>query len=181
MKAFVDALERVPTVDVERVRSAVPESVWTDIERSGALTWLSFDVNVQCTHAVAEALGTERTHEFFKGLLVATARAPILRSLAESVLRKLGPDPGASLYWVARGFELLFKDCGSWRVLDRRPSTADLMVSGLPLSVVRDRVWIDSAASSLSGLFPLAGLSGTTAVQEVDSGAGRVVFRLSWQ
>jgi hypothetical protein len=181
MKTFVDALDRLPIEERARVRSAVADSVWTDIERSGSLTWLPFEVNVQCTHAVAQTLDPTRTHEFFRGLLVATTRTPVLRGLAEAVLRKLGPDPGASLFWVSRGFELLFKDCGSWRVLDRRRTSADLMVNGLPLSVVRDRVWIESAASSLSGLYPLARLRGTTTIREIDSGTGRVIFRLIWQ
>lgn len=180
MQAFAAHIERLPEQDRARIRSIVQDGVWRTIADSGALTWLPLEVNLACTHAIAGTLGPARTHEFFRSLLLSTFKAPLLQGLVDAVMRKLGKDPGASLFWVARGFDLMFEHCGSWRVVDRTANQASLQVSGLPFLIASDTVWIDSVASALSALFVIARLDGTASVGNADSNMGRVTFLLKY-
>lgn len=180
MQLFAAHVGRLPEGDREQVTASVDPSVWNDIASASALTWLPFDANLVCTHAVAACLGPERTDEFFRTLLLSTFRTPLLQGLVDAVVRKLGRDPGASLFWVARGFDLMFEDCGAWRVVERAPNRAALQVVGLPFAVANDHLWIQSVASALRALGDIAHLDGTTTIREIDPKAGRVVFLITW-
>lgn len=178
MQAFAAHVARLPEQDRSQVRSLVQNGVWDKIAGAGSLTWLPLEVNLACTHAVAATLGRDRAHEFFRSLLLSTFKAPPLQGLVGAVVHKLGKDPGASLFWVARGFDLMFEHCGTWRVIDRTAKQASLQVSGLPFLIASDTVWIQSVASALSALFVIARLEGTATVRNADSNMGRVTFFL---
>lgn len=179
MQAFAAHVDRLPEEDRVRIRSIVQNGVWCTIADAGALTWL-LEVNLACTHAVAGTLGSDRTHEFFRSLLLSTFKAPLLQGLVDAVVSRFGKDPGASLLWVARGFDLMFDNCGNWHVLDRTAKQASLQVSVLPFLIASDTVWIASVASALSALFVIARREGTASVFRADSNMGRVTFLLQY-
>lgn len=180
MQVFAAHVGRLPPADRERILGSVPENLWAEIAAASALTWLPFETNLVCTQAVARALGPERTHEFFQTLLLSTFRTPLLQSLVDAVVRKLGADPSTSLFWVARGFDLMFEGCGTWHVAARREHIASLQVMGLPFVVASDPVWIQSVASALSALFVVAGLRGEVTIRDTNPGTGTAVFDLSY-
>jgi len=180
MQVFAGHVERLAPADRDRIKARVPLGTWSDIASAGPLAWLPFEVNLACTYAVAECLGPERTDEFFRTLLLSTFKTSLLQGLVDAVMRKLGSDPGASLFWIARGFALMFEDCGVWRVIERKPKQASLQVLGVPFAATRDRIWVQSVASALGALNETARLPGTSRIQELDPKLGRVVFRLTW-
>lgn len=179
MKTFVAHIGRLPGEDRQRIRAHIPDNIWREIETSSALAWLPFETNFVCTHAVASSIGPDRTHDFFKTLIISTSRTPILQSLVISVVSKFERDRTGALYWIAKGFELLFKDSGAWRVLHKTASGGELQVQGLPFLVANDEIWIQSVSSALSALFVIAGVKGKSEVIQIDPATGRVVFRLS--
>jgi hypothetical protein len=181
MKTFVAHLEQLPEMDRKRIAAAVPDSFFHEIDESGMFAWLPFDRNLVLTRAVAGELGPRRTHDFFLSLMLASFQTPLLRGLVEAVLRLKGNDPTVMLQWVSKGFELMFKDAGTWRVVDRESRAAALEVLGLPADAVRDRVWLDSVASSLGALFTFADARGVVVVRDVEPERGRVVFRMRWE
>lgn len=181
MKTFVEHVERLPEADRRRIAQAVPDAFFQEIAAAGTFAWLPFEHNLVLTRAVANALGPRRTHEFFLALMLASLQTPLLRGLVEAVLRLKGNDLAVILQWVSKGFELMFKDAGAWHVGERESGAASLEVVGLPAGAVRDRVWLDSVASSLSSLFDVADVRGVTTVRDVDLDHGKAAFRLRWE
>ncbi len=180
MKTFAEHVERLPELDRRHVSAEVPTAFFREIAESGTFAWLPFEYNLVLTRAVAAALGTRRTHEFFVSLMRASFETPLLKGLVEAVLRLKGNDPSVMLQWVSRGFELMFKDAGAWSVVERKVGAASMEVSGLPAAAVRDRVWLESVASALSALYLLAHVRGVTVIRDVDVERGRAEFRLRW-
>ena len=180
MKTFVEQIALLAAADRARIEQAVPEAVWAEIADVGQFAWLPLEHNLAVTRAIAETLGPRRTHEFFVELMLTTYRTPLLQSLVDAVLRLRGNDVGMMLQWVAKGFDLMFKDVGRFRVVERTDATASLEVTGLPEAAATDRLWLETVCSSLSSLFTLAKVPGLAALREVDAATGRVVFRLRW-
>jgi hypothetical protein len=181
MQTFVAHLDRLPEADRSAIRALVADETWRDIEQAGTFSWLPIDINLVCTRAVAQCLGPKRTDEFFRTLLLATFKTPLLQKLVDAVVRMLGSDPSVSLAWVSKGFQIMYKDSGSWRVTEQEPGNALLAVEGLPHQAITDRVWHESVASALGALFVIARVTGVTTIWKVDAPSGTVVFRLRWE
>lgn len=74
----------------------------------------------------------------------------------------------------------MFRDAGTWIVVEREQGWALLELRDLPRESVTDSVWIKAVASSFSGLLDLTNLVGTIAVREVDVKTGTVTFATRW-
>ena len=181
MQTFAAHVDHLPAADRDGIRALVHEDTWREIEQAGTFSWLAFDTNLICTRAVAQHLGPKRTDEFFRTLLLATFKTPLLQKLVDAVVRLIGSDPSVSLAWVSKGFEIMYKDSGSWHVKEQQPGNALLVVEGLPPRAASDRVWHESVASALGALFVIARVTGVTTIWEVDVPSGMVVFRLRWE
>jgi hypothetical protein len=181
MKTFVEQVDQLAPVDLARVEKLLPEELRRDVADSGNFAWLPLQHNLVLTRAVAESLGPKRTHEFFVELMLSTYRTPLLKSLVDAVLRLQGNDLGTMLQWVSKGFELMFKDVGHWRVVEREASTASLEVLGLPAIAFSDRIWLESVCSSVSSLFSLAEVTGLASLRDLDPERAGCVIRLRWE
>lgn len=180
MQTFLRHIDRLEADDSRAIREAVSPETRIAIETAGLLGWLPIRMNLDATHAVAGRLGVDRTHRFFHDLLLATTETPLLRGFVQAVLRVAVSDPGLYLPWVARGFDLVFRDAGRWTVLEREPGWALLELRGLPKECVTDSVWLRSVASSLSGLLDLTNIVGTVVVREADVKTGAATFAARW-
>jgi hypothetical protein len=177
MQTFVSHIERLPPAEAAAVTRAIRELVLRQIDAAGPLGWLPLSVNLECTRAVADTLGRERTHLFFRSLLAGTLETPLLRGLVVGVLRVAVKDPALYIPWVSRGFEIMFRDVGKLNVEERRPKALFTELSGLPAECVEERFWLESVASACCALSDLVGLQGIVTLDAVDAEARRAVFR----
>lgn len=180
MQMFAAHIGRLPQEDRHAISSVLPEAVWQQIESAGVFGWLPIEVNLVCTRAVAESLGKERTHQFFRSLLLDAMRSHLLRALVDGVLRVAVRDVGLYLTWVGKGFDLMFRDVGRWDVIERVPGRAVLRLSGLAPECIRDEIWIQSLASAMCAFEDLVGVTGKTTVQSIDVEGRRVLFAGEW-
>jgi hypothetical protein len=181
MKVFVRRIEELPMADRKAVWSSVPASHRAAVDRSSPLDWLPGDVNVELTHAVSRRLGAERAHAFYEGLLINAFDSTLMNTFVEGVLRMSGRDPGKSLKWMPSGFGLIFRNWGTWTVLDVTERRGEIEVMGLPaMCMDRDRLWVESARSSLGSIFIRANRKGVVRMTEVDDRRGCARYVLEW-
>ena len=180
MQTFARHVDRLSAEDRDAVRGAVSPDTWLAIDSASLLGWVPVAMNLECTRAVVTQLGPERAHRFFRELLLAATDTPLLRGFVQAVLRVAVQDPGLYLPWVARGYELLFRDAGHWTVLERKPGWALTQLKGLPPQCASDSVWLKSVASSFLGLLDLINLAGTVALREVDVKTGTATYASRW-
>lgn len=181
MQTFAEHVDRLPASDRDAIRATVPEGTWDTIDSAGLLGWLPLTTNLECTRAVANRLGTERTHRFFRTLLLDTSNTPLLRGLVQSVLRVAVRDPGLYLPWISKGFEVMFRDSGRWNFTERGPGGAVLEVRGLPPECFTDALWPESVASALCALLDLTELEGDVVVRSIEPEAALLTFRGRWK
>lgn len=181
MQTFLDAVEDLPAADVRAIREEMTEAVWRQIRDVNAFGWLPIEVNLVATHALVNRLGPRRSDEFFKQLLFTTWQTPLLRGLISAVLRVVGRDPTGYLAWIGKGFDLMFRNCGTWRVIEKdKLGRAIVEVVGLPPQYAEDRIWLQSVASALSALFLLARCEGAVSFRVSESGEGNAIYQLRW-
>jgi hypothetical protein len=181
MLTFLEHVDRLPAADRKAILGKIPESLRSAVRAAGLLGWLPIDLNLACTRAVAECLGEQRTHDFFRSLLLDTSDTPLLRGLVQSVLRVAVRDPGLYLPWISKGFELMFRDSGRFTVTDRGIGTARIEATSLPQECLVDDVWPKSVASALCALQDLTGLEGMCVLERVDAETGTMIVRATWK
>ena len=180
MQTFAKHVDRLPSDDRHWIRTTVSQDTWVAIDSAGLLGWIPVQTNLDITRAVAARLGAERTQTFFHDLLLATLETPLLRGFVQAVLRVAVQDPGLYLPWVARGYELVFRDTGRWAILERKPGWALLEIRDLPSECVSDTVWLKSVAASFTGLFDLTNLAGTFVLRDADMKTLSASFAMKW-
>ncbi len=181
MQTFFKAIERLPPREAQAIRAAVPDGEWNDVDRAGPLAWLPVQTNLTTTHAVAETLGPRQTQAFFEALMLSTFETPLLKGFIAAVLRVAGRNPTLYLGWISRAFNMMFKNCGTWSVIESDPAgSATIQVDGLPDECASDTIWLQSVASSLHALYILAECDGSVMFRTVDPRRGLAVYRLRW-
>ena len=105
---------------------------------------------------------------------------PLFEGFIKATVRVIGLDPGSLVRVIGRVFNIMFRDSGEWRVLDRTGSSAVLRVDGLPDPCLSE-TWVDSARCSVSALFAFTDREGEVVVETLDRPTGTVVYRLTWR
>jgi hypothetical protein len=181
MQGFVADINRLPSAHRRAIGDGIHPATRDVISAGTMLGWVPFAVNLECTRAVATALGPERAHLFFRGLLLGAANTTLLAGLVQSALRFAIPEPGFYLPFMAKGFDILFRNCGRLSVHRNGPTGAVTELRGLPLGALQDPCWIDSVASSLSALTDLIAFESTVNVLDVDLTQRVVKFSGKWR
>jgi hypothetical protein len=180
MQSFVKGLARLSEEDRRAVVAELPPGTLDAIATAPVLGWLPFSVNVDCTKAIAARLGRERADRFFRDLILEVSDSPLLHGFVTSALRVTFSDPGMSLPWLGKGWDLLFRECG--RLSAKRRGTAGALIDlrGLPPEALAERIWIDRVAVSVGALAGLLDYDATVVTSKVDASNGAVTFVASW-
>lgn len=177
MQSFLHETSRLPADDRRAIERALSPGTVDAIILAPLLGWLPFSVNLEFTRALAVHLGAKRTDGFFRSFLVGVTDTPLLHGFVRGALRVSFGDPGMYLPWIGKGWELLFRDCGRMTTANRRgPAGAFLELHGAPREALTDRYWVDSIASSVSGLAQLLRLEASVVASEVDARSGFALF-----
>ena len=178
MQTFVGAIDQLPALDRGVLRERLAATLET-IARASPVGWVPADLNLEATRVVSDHLGPERTRLFFRDLLLAGFKTPLLAAFVSGALRLAGSDPGAAFKWVPQGFGLVFRDCGVWSTHTRTPTSMVVEIKELP-PPMRDPIWLNSVASSLSAVFILTSKQGEMRLETADAGA-TANLRATWR
>jgi hypothetical protein len=152
------------------------------IDEAAGPEWMPFELNLELTRAIHDALGRAEFEAFFRGHQLESFRGPLLRAFVDGVVSLFGIAPGSWLRMVPRGWGLVFRDCGEWTpVRDVAPGHSEIALAALPPEAVVDDVWPRSVAASISATIDLARTTGAMTVERLDAVARTVHFALRWR
>ena len=175
MSTFMKSVDDLP--ERAKIRGAIGDERLQRIERSTSFfDWLPVEENLVATRAVVDALGARRTHDFFVALQYAELATPLF-----SWVRKLTPTlekrPERTLGWIAKGYSMMFRNAGTWRIVEVETSTATLEMIDVPDVMTSDTVWIASVGSSLHAVYRVSNVDGAVTLAETKP---RPRFRFRW-
>jgi hypothetical protein len=178
MGQFMRSVARLP--EATQVRTAIGHAALNEIvESKSFFAWLPVEHNLAATRAVATTLGPRRAHEFFVSLQVDALRMPIFSWVSRLVPTLLG-NPGPALRWVAKGYEIMFRDAGTWEVVDEQRGSAFMHMVDVPEAMLQDTVWLASVASALHAIFVVAEVEGAVTLAAANPRQGSARFRFLW-
>lgn len=181
MKSLLEASERLEPDLAEHIRSLIPEPVLDAVEDAMPSAWLPLEMNIQVADILATALGPERSLSFFRGMVLREYETSLFKTFIAGITRVMGVTPAVFVKVVPRGWELVYRDCGSFTPLDVDANSARLLFDELPELCVRNRLWLDAVRSTFYSAFDLADVTGTVAWDELNLKDRRAVFHFQWQ
>lgn len=163
------------------VRAALPQGLAEAIEAANGFDWLPAANDVALVRAIHGALGDVEHDAFSRRVIREAFEGPLLGALVASGLRLFSGALVPAAHWIPRGWALVFRDCGEWKVELMAPGAVDLDLRELPPVCVQDSVWPRSVASSLSALLDLARVAGTVRLTALDAAAGAASYQIRWE
>lgn len=181
LQLLLTHIDRLPPADRAAVLARVAPGDVAEIQSAAALDWIPMRLSTELARAVTEALGRDRTRDFFREQFAVTLSNAVLGSLVGAVSRHLSSDPRAGLRWMPRGHELLFRGVGRMVVSfsDTGPE-AILSLVDLPPELAGDRVWLDRYAWSVASLQTLFQPTLDCEVLDFSSEGRFARFRVHW-
>lgn len=172
------SVARLPEAPI--VRDAIGPEALEEIAASRSFfAWLPVEHNLVATRAVANTLGSRRTHEFFVALQLQSLRMPSFSWVSRLVPLLIG-DPASGLRWVAKGYDIMFRDAGTWEVVDAQQGSAFMHMVDVPQMMLEDSVWLASVASALHAIFQMAEVEGAVTLAATSPRQGSARFRFLW-
>jgi hypothetical protein len=181
LKSIVDAIVALPPGDAQRVLARVPEPTRRAVADATSIDWLPIRLNLELADAVHDALGAPRYHRFFLECQLTAFSGPLLKLVVEAGLRVLRLDAPAFVGWIGKGWNLVFRECGTWVTEAALPGEAQLRLERLPAECARHAVWLRGVGHALDALWPLAGTTGAFTLVGHDPDACTATYRLAWR
>lgn len=182
MKRFVDALVELPEgvrLEIEQTRAAELAS----IREANGLSWLPFEVNHALTRELGQRLEAGPFDAFFRSMFGKVWRSPLLETLTDYVIRLTGRDVGGAARFFSRGFPQIFRNAGSWALVQKEDGRVVLEFFDFPDACLEDsNLWLESVRASLGSVFRLVELEGGEVDLRVETEpATRAIFELRWR
>lgn len=143
---------------------------------SARIEWVPLREHVPFADAVMRALGPD--HDAFnRRLFVRQTQIPLLKGMAETMLKLFGVDMRSGLKWLPRGWDSVSRGCGTltWapgegRIIGR------MTLSDFPVEYMKSRSIIEQCRGTYEGAFDLFRRQGTVKIVDENLASGRAVF-----
>jgi hypothetical protein len=176
------------------IREQIGDTHLTSIECAGPLVWLPIEADLALQRALAEVLGAERTREFVLARTRQFMAGSLVQNLVQTAVELFGLNPGSLARLIPRGWGLLYRECGHWRVTrsldpDRQRARewreVELRLHGLPRICADEGAWVTAVGTVQHALLLLTGrLDGAGEVELLDcmlTEPAQLVYRVAWK
>ena len=180
MHSLIRGVERLEPPLQRRIFEGLSEGLLKDVQAATAVAWLPIALNVELADTIARSLGPERARPFFRDMLLAEYQSSLFRPFIEGISRLFGVGPSVFVKMAPRGWELVYRACGTLTPMDVGPGEARLVLSELPEACVRNALWLDAVRSTFYTAFDLPKIEGEIAWKELSLSSRRAVMRSRW-
>jgi hypothetical protein len=181
MQSLLCGVEQLDAASRDSIRGALPGRLISEVKEATPVGWIGIADNVLLADTIASCLGAARARPFFRQVLLLEYQSSLLKPFVEGIARVLGLTPTTFVKMAPRGWELVYRDCGS---LEGRPvseTEACLVISDLPAACVRNELWLEAVRSTFFTAFDLSQVEGEIEWQELDLTARRASMQFRWR
>ncbi len=155
------------------------EPVRDVVRQATNLGWVDARHFVEITRATLHVLGAQEAQRFWADRLGAALNRPLMRPLAQGGMFLYGNDPASIIRMTPRAYPLVFKDCGTPRVVVGDGSVR-LSIREMPDSV-RDPGIATCFGGHCVAAVEFAGARGEVLIDDQDlTNAGRLELITHW-
>jgi hypothetical protein len=180
LRDWLSLVARESAPYAQRFAERVPREMVARIEETAARMWLPAAYHVAMADALRDAFGRAREHDYYRRAFVESIRRPVLRPLFDVGARLLGLTPAACVRWASKGWAASFRHCGTLTGEMLGEGRARGVYRGLPSVCTDSDAWIDSAQSTIYGVFDLTHTEGVVRLDTSGRARGEMVVELEW-
>jgi hypothetical protein len=152
---------RLPAEARAAVDAALAPERRARLERAGPLEWLPADVHMTILPAPLAVLGREAYRSFWRRLMIESYDLPLFRSFVQGAVSVFGTLPAQIFRVVPRGFGLIARGCGEFRVqVAANQRVVALTWDGVPEPLRRDDAFAVAWAGTLESVLDLTSTHG---------------------
>jgi hypothetical protein len=164
---------------------------WPEIEASlGADTrraldaaisaaWVPVELDVAVMEAVTSRLGWDAARKLVEARQREEMGSALFSTFVTSILRLAGTSPGQLVKQVPTGWKQLFRDCGTFEILELGAREARLSITGLPACCTTSAPWMGGIPAGLALLYGMIKREGRVEYEGSFS-ARKAMLRFSW-
>jgi hypothetical protein len=175
---FVAYLKTALPGVAERVLAKMPPATQNAYASAIPTDWLSVDHSRRWIQGFVDDVGPERAREAFADFMAGwIVRSPLLKPLAEAVMRISGATPAAAIRVIPRALSFSYRDFFEGRVLEIGDARAVVVLESLAPEVAACPGYLVAFSGIFEGVIRFTGRRGTVEVTLNDEGtAARCVF-----
>lgn len=164
-----------------RLAPLLPAQKRASIRDAASLAWLPMALDIEVVDAVAEAMGPKRYSAFARAFFLEIMPRPPLSALFDLGTKLMGLSPESFLRWWSKGWDAVYRDCGTVRSVFDGSSRGRLVFENMPRMCVESEAFVESMVCAAYGIYALAGTSGVVRVGALDAKAGTIELVLEWR
>lgn len=180
MQSLMRGVEGLESALQASIFGALPGELVSGIRNATPVGWMPLADNVLLADTIASCLGEQRARPFFREVLLLEYQSSLLKPFVEGITRALGVTPSIFVRMAPRGWELVYKDCGSLEGVSVSEQEAHLVLSDLPSVCVRNKLWLDAVRSTFYTAFDLSDMDGEIDWYELNLAGRRATMRFRW-
>jgi len=181
IKQLLDAVDRLPPADAQRIRSLAPADTIARIEAATRVEWMPYELHVRLDEAVFEVLGRERFIAFRRYHNSRLTESPALRSVLAGTLSLFGVSPRRIYHMVPRVYDNMCRDAGRVDIVDTDPTSLRIVYHDVPSHLVANPVWRLGLIGSFQLILEITKSKGTVEVTEYDADRKHVLVTATWE
>jgi hypothetical protein len=166
--------------EAEAILSQLPAEFIAAVRDAGGMDWFPMHLKLEVTRVLQRVLGPDRARAFAHDVLLRSLGGPLLRTLAETAHSLVGRDVPALLRWMPKGWRLVFRNVGRWKIEPLIPGRLVARLCELPPVCVEDAAWLAALEGSLSAILTLARCEGSVSLLEVNHGERSAAYLVRW-
>lgn len=151
------------------------------IRDTASLAWLPMALDIEAVDAVAEAMGPKRFSAFARAFFLEIMPRPPLSALFDLGTKLMGLSPESFLKWWSKGWDAVYRDCGTVRCVFDGSSRGRLVFENMPRMCLASEAFVELQVCAAYGIYTLAGTSGVVRVGALDPKAGTLELVLEWR
>jgi hypothetical protein len=178
-KTVVGGIKRRPDAERDVLLARLGDAMRGEIRDYGMLEWMPAARFAQLATAVLETLGPSGAKDFWRANLLLSLERRLLSPLRLGAVAIYGNSPRSLLKMTPQAWELVSKDCGTCRVVDRPPSGLVLAFDELPPELCIEamlQLWSGGCESCIERM----SFQGSARVEGSFSARGSIEIGVQW-
>lgn len=181
LQHWVALAERHDAALTARIAKHLSDDKRQSILSAAALDWLPIELDVEVIDAVAQAMGAARFSAFARAYFLEVMPRQPLAGLLELGTKLMGLSPESFLRWWGKGWDAIYRDCGTVRSSLEAPYRGRVVHQQVPAVCLRSEAFVEALLGSAYGIYALAGTTGVVRVASIEPALGHLELQFEWR
>lgn len=162
-----------------KIRDRLSPATLRRVEESTRLDWLPLEMDLELTETVSTVAGRDAFLRWSRTTMGNSLQGTFLGPLVDGAVAIFGLQPTGILKVATRGWNLIFRGCGTLRYRSDARGECELHNHSAAKIMADNKLYLDGIAASLCAIFDVCRVTGVAEATRPET--DRIVFRAEWR